>query len=85
MPRLISGCPIRAVSAAMRSVHAIASSQPPPSAEAVDRRDHRLAHVLDQVEDMLPALRVLLALRRRLRGELVDVGAGDERLSRPRR
>jgi hypothetical protein len=30
MPRLISGWPMRAVSAAMRSVHAIASSQPPP-------------------------------------------------------
>ena len=69
---------MRAVSAAMRSVHAIASSQPPPSAEPVDRRDHGLAHVLDQVEDMLPALRVLLALRRPQRGELVDVGAGDE-------
>ena len=27
---------------------------------------------------MLPALRVLLALRRPERGELVDVGAGDE-------
>ena len=32
MPRLISGCPIFAVSAASRSVHAIASSQPPPRA-----------------------------------------------------
>ena len=33
MPRLISGWPKRAVSAAMRIVHAIASSQPPPSAK----------------------------------------------------
>src|SRR5687767_10065403 len=32
-PRLISGWPKRAVSAAIRSVHAIASSQPPPSAK----------------------------------------------------
>src|SRR5215831_15706531 len=32
-PRLISGCPILAVSAAILSVHAMASSQPPPSAK----------------------------------------------------
>src|SRR4051812_35721911 len=32
IPRLISGCPSLAVSAAMRIVQAIASSQPPPSA-----------------------------------------------------
>ena len=35
--------------------------------EAVDRGDHRLAHVLDQIEDVLAAQRVLLALRRALR------------------
>ncbi len=53
-----------------------------PAAErvAVDRGDHRLAEVLDQVEDVLPGQRVFAAGRRGQHGELVDVGAGDERL-----
>ena len=48
--------------------------------EAVDGRDHGLTELFDGVEDLLAAARVLLALDRRLHGELVDVGAGDERL-----
>ena len=53
-----------------------------PAAErvAVDRRDDGLAQVLDQIEDMLAAQCMLLALRRGLDGQLVDVGAGHERL-----
>ena len=47
---------------------------------AVDRRDHRLAEILDEIEDVLPGERMLAAGRRRLDGELVDVGPGDERL-----
>src|SRR5690606_17574701 len=42
---------------------------------AVDRGDHGFSHVLDEIEDVLPARRVLLAARGPLRGELVDVGA----------
>src|SRR6185295_5082189 len=41
--------------------------------------DDRLAHVLDEVEDMLAGERVLAAAHRRLHRQLVDVGAGDER------
>ena len=48
--------------------------------EAVDGRDHRLAEVVDGVEDPLPVTRVLLAFRGREHGQLVDVGAGHERL-----
>ena len=36
-----------------------------------------------QVEDALPETRVFLALRRRQYRQLVDVGAGDERLLAP--
>src|SRR5207244_6811847 len=48
--------------------------------EAVDRRDHRLAEVLDHVEDVLAGERGLAAAGRRLHRELVDVRACDERL-----
>ena len=47
---------------------------------AVDRRDHRLAEILDQVEHVLAGQRVIASRRRRLLQEFVDVGAGDERL-----
>src|SRR5689334_4337731 len=48
-------------------------------AEPVYGGNHGLAHVLDQIEDMLSALRVFFALRRLQRRELVDVRPGDER------
>ena len=48
--------------------------------EAVDGGDDRLAEILDDVEDVLARQRVLAAGRRRLRGQLVDVGAGNKRL-----
>jgi hypothetical protein len=53
-----------------------------PSAErvAVDRRHDGLAKVFDQVEDVLPAHRVIAAAGGRLHRQLVDVGAGDEGL-----
>ena len=41
IPRLISGWPKLADSAAIRKSHAIDSSQPPPKAMRVDRRDRR--------------------------------------------
>ena len=47
---------------------------------AVDRGDDRLAQVLDEIEDVLAAHRVLAAAGRRLHRQLVDVRAGDERL-----
>src|SRR5688572_18083227 len=53
-----------------------------PAAEGVpvDRRNDGLAEVFDQVEHVLATQRVFLPLRRGLHGELVDVGAGHERL-----
>ena len=48
--------------------------------EAVDRRDHRLAEVFDEIEDLLSEPAGLLGLERRDLRELADVGAGDERL-----
>ena len=47
---------------------------------AVDRGDDRLAQVLDEIEHVLAGERVLAARDRRLHRQLVDVGAGDERL-----
>ena len=44
------------------------------------RGDRRLAEVLDEIEDLLAANRVLAAARRALLRQLVDVGAGNERL-----
>ena len=46
--------------------------------ETVDRGDHGLAHVFDQIENVLAPDRVFLPLCRRLYRELVDVGARDE-------
>src|SRR4030095_8645748 len=46
--------------------------------EAIDGSDDRLAHVLDEIEDMLPGGGAVAAAGRRLLRELVDVGAGDE-------
>jgi len=63
---------MRAVSAAMRSVHAMASSQPPPRQKPLIAAITGLPMFLDQIEHVLPALRVLLALGRLQRGELVD-------------
>jgi hypothetical protein len=47
---------------------------------AVDRGDHRLAHVLDQIEDLLAVQRVSAPRGRRLDSQLVDVRARDEGL-----
>ena len=47
---------------------------------AVDRGDRGLAELLDEIEDLLAAERVLAPARRTLLGQLVDVGAGHERL-----
>ena len=46
--------------------------------KAIDRRDHRLAEVLDEIEDLLPETAGLLRLERRGMRELADVGARDE-------
>ena len=48
--------------------------------KAIDGRDHRLAEILDEIEDLLPETAGLLRLERRDMRELADVGAGDERL-----
>ncbi len=50
----------------------------------IDGRDDRLAEVLDQIEDVLARACLLAAGDRREHGELVDIGAGDERTDRPR-
>ena len=46
--------------------------------KAIDRRDHRLAEVLDEIEDLLSETAGLLRLERRGMRELADVGARDE-------
>ena len=43
--------------------------------KAIDRRDHRLAEVLDEIEDLLPETAGLLRFERRGMRELADVGA----------
>ena len=48
--------------------------------EAIDRRDHRLAEILDQIEDFLAEAARLLCLERRDMRELADVGSCDESL-----
>src|SRR6266567_7825689 len=48
--------------------------------KAIDGRDHRLAEVLDEIEDFLSETAGLLGFERGDMGELADVGAGDERL-----
>ena len=48
--------------------------------EAIDGRDDRLAEVLHRVEHPLPKPSVIPSARWREPGELVDVGAGHERL-----
>ena len=48
--------------------------------EAVDGGDHRLAEILDRIKQQLTATRVLFAFDRREDGQLVDVGASNERL-----
>ncbi len=47
--------------------------------KAIDRRDHRLAEILDEVEDLLPETAGLFRLEGRGMRELADVGARDER------
>ena len=64
----------------MRSVQAIASSQPPPSAKPLMAAMTGLPRCSIDVEHVLPGERVLAAAVGRLHGQLVDVGAGDERL-----
>src|SRR5262249_4723578 len=53
-----------------------------PAAEriAVDRGDDRLAEIFDEVEDVLSGECLVAPGCRRVGGELVDVGTGDERL-----
>ena len=48
--------------------------------KAVDGRDHRLAEILDEIEDLLSEAAGLFGVDRRGMRELADVGAGDERL-----
>src|SRR5437870_2946547 len=48
--------------------------------KAIDRGDHRLADILDQVENRLAERARLFSFDRRDTGQLVDVGSGDERL-----
>ena len=79
MPRLISGCPNLAVSAAMRSVHAIASSQPPPSANPLMAAITGLPRCSIRSKTCWPRRACSLPSPASAR-ELVDVGAGDERL-----
>ena len=43
-------------------------------------RDHRLAEILDEIENLLPEAAGLLGFERRDMRELADVGAGNERL-----
>ena len=47
---------------------------------AVDRGDRRLAELLDEIEDLLAAERVVAPARRTLLRQLVDVRPGHERL-----
>jgi hypothetical protein len=47
--------------------------------ETIDRRDHRLAEVLDEIEDLLSETAGFFRLERRGMRELADVGARDER------
>jgi len=47
---------------------------------AVDRGDHRLAALLEQVHHRLPEARDVLGRAGRERSQFIDVGAGDERL-----
>ncbi len=51
-----------------------------PEREAIDGRDHRLAQVLDEIEDLLSVRAGLFRLDGGDPGELADVGSGDERL-----
>ena len=80
MPRLISGWPSRAVSAAMRSVQAIASSQPPPSAKPLMAAMTGLPMFSIRSKTCWPRSACSLPCAGRLHRQLVDVGAGDERL-----
>ena len=48
--------------------------------ESVDAGDHRLAQILDSVDDGLPLMRVFLGRNRRVLRQLADVGARDEGL-----
>ena len=58
-PRLISGWPNRAVSAAIRQRARHGQLAAPAEREAVDGRDHRFAELLDEIEDVLPVERAL--------------------------
>src|SRR2546430_2639283 len=50
-----------------------------PEREPIDGRDHRLAQVLDEIEDLLSVRAGLFRLDGGDPGELADVGSGDER------
>lgn len=62
----------------MRSVQAMASSQPPPQCVSVDRRNDGLAEILDQAKNALPVLRRAFPLDGPLHGQLVDIRPRDE-------
>ena len=61
-------------------MHAIASSQPPPSANPLTAAMTGLPSRSMPSNNAWPAPRVLAAADRRLHGQFLDVGAGDERL-----
>ena len=79
-PSFTSGCPSFAVSLATRIVHAIASSHPPPSANPLITRDHRLPAGLDRPKDLLPAPRLRLSRRNIQPSNFVNIRSRRERL-----
>src|SRR5579863_10118902 len=48
--------------------------------KSIDAGNHRLAQILDQIQDVLPAMRILLARDRIMLGQLANVSSGDKRL-----
>ena len=80
MPRLISGWPISAVSAAKRNVHASASSQPPPRQKPLITAMTGLPAAAMRSKTAWPRCASVAAGDGGGARQLVDVGAGDERL-----
>ena len=48
--------------------------------ESVEAGNHRLAQIFNQVEHVLPAMRIFLARHRIVLGQFADVGPGNKRL-----
>src|SRR4029077_14204734 len=48
--------------------------------KTIDRRNHRLAEILDEIEDLLPETAGLFGLESREVCELADIGTSDEGL-----